>query len=94
MQQFLVPRSSLSSDAVQNDLKAAHASVVARTAAQNKAQKKSDVCSQKPKKCWLAWGTAEKQQCVDIYLAKRMKGVQLHYGDPHPPQIHPESTRK
>ena len=86
MQRFLVPRSSLSSDAIQADLKAAHAATVARAAAQKKAQKRSDVCSQAPKKYWLQWGSAEKRQCVDIYVAKKMKGVQLHCGDPHPPQ--------
>ena len=72
MQRFLVPRSSLSSDAIQADLKAAHAATIARAAAQKKAQKRSDVCSQAPKKYWLQLGSAEKQQSVDIYVAKKM----------------------
>ena len=63
IQRFLVPRSSLSSDAMKTDLKAAHAAVVAPVAAQNKVQKKSDACSQRPKK----HGEREKSNSVWLF---------------------------
>ena len=40
----------------------------------------------KKDKYWLKWGDAERHECVDIYVKRDMKGIQLHYGTLHPPR--------
>ena len=65
---------------VQRDLERAAQAVKAK-----QAQRKSKGVDKKDK-YWLKWGDAERRECVDIYVKRDMKGIQLHYSTPHPPQ--------
>ena len=79
MQHFLVNSSLVRSADVQRDLERAAQAVKAK-----QAQRKSKGVDKKDK-YWLKWGDAERRECVDIYVKRDMKGIQLHYGTLHPP---------
>ena len=65
---------------VQRDLERAAQAVKAKQAQRkSKGADKKDIY-------WLKWGDAERRECVDIYVKRDMKGIQLHYGTPHPPE--------
>ena len=64
---------------VQRDLERAAQAVKAK-----QAQRTSKGVDKKDK-YWLKRGDAERRECVDIYVKRDMKGIQLHYGTPHPP---------
>ena len=80
MQRFLVNSSLVRSADVQRDLERAAQAVKAK-----QAQRKSKGVDKKDK-YWLKWGDAERRECVDIYVKRDMKGIQLHYGTLHPPR--------
>ena len=76
MQRFLVDSSLVRSAHVQRDLERAAQAVKAK-----QAQCKSKGADKKDK-YWPKWGDVERRECVDIYVKRDMKGIQLHYGTP------------
>ena len=61
---------------VQRDLERAAQAVKAK-----QARRKSNGADKKDK-YWLKWG--KRRECVNIYVKRDMKGIQLHYGTPPP----------
>ena len=78
---FLVESSLVQSANVQQDLERAAQTVKAKQP--RSISKGVDIKA----KYWLKWGDVERRECVDIYVKCDMKGIQLHYGTPHPPPL-------